>query len=128
MSALTYPERGATAHRPLPAGYHHLHHRTLVGHGRTVFEAAGAAVTTFRMHRRAGVRIRADRGRAEPGGTVELAVGFGPLRIVAPCEVVWTVYGSDRTGSRTAPWAGIPSAARSRSSSIWRRTGRCGSR
>ncbi|MCP3818215.1 DUF1990 domain-containing protein [Streptomyces sp. A3M-1-3] len=98
MSTLTYPERGATAHRPLPTGYHHLHHRTLVGHGRAAFEAAGAAVTTFRMHRRAGVRIRADRERAQPGGAVECAIGFGPLRIVAPCEVVWTAYENDRVG------------------------------
>lgn len=39
--ALSYPDRGATAERPLPAGYHHLHHRVRIGHGRSAFEAAG---------------------------------------------------------------------------------------
>ncbi|MEU7607673.1 DUF1990 family protein, partial [Streptomyces sp. NPDC041003] len=54
---VNYPDRGATAHRPLPAGYHHLNHRTRLGHGRAVFEAAGTAVTTFRAHRTSGMRV-----------------------------------------------------------------------
>ncbi|WP_455353355.1 DUF1990 family protein [Streptomyces sp. SYSU K217416] len=104
----TYPERGATAHRPLPAGYNHLHHRTQVGHGRADFEAAGAAVTTFRMHRRAGVRVRADRERAEPGGAVEVAIGGGPVWVAAPCEVIWAVHESDRTGFAYGTLPGHP--------------------
>ncbi|MFD9125939.1 DUF1990 family protein, partial [Kitasatospora sp. NPDC059571] len=55
---LSYPEVGAVAGPgPLPAGYHHLHHRTRVGRGAAQFAAAGRAVTTWRMHRAAGVRI-----------------------------------------------------------------------
>ncbi|MER6214106.1 DUF1990 domain-containing protein [Streptomyces sp. NPDC001674] len=88
-SVLSYPDSGATRHRPLPAGYHHLHHRTRVGHGRAAFEAAAAAVGSFRLHRAAGTHVRAD-GPAVPGARVELAVGVGPLRITAPCEVIWT--------------------------------------
>ncbi|MGW7055681.1 DUF1990 family protein [Streptomyces sp. NPDC054887] len=98
MSRLTYPETGATARTPLPAGYHHLRHRAAVGTGRAAFEAAGAAVTTWRMHRASGVRVRADAARAEPGTAVECALGIGPLRLVARCEVVWTAYEKDRTG------------------------------
>ncbi|KJY32014.1 MULTISPECIES: DUF1990 family protein [Streptomyces] len=86
---LSYPERGATLRRPLPDGYHHLHHRAPIGHGREVFEAAGAAVTSFRMHRATGASVRAD-GPAVPGRRVEIGLGLGPLRITVPCEVVWT--------------------------------------
>ncbi|MFD8147199.1 DUF1990 family protein [Streptomyces sp. NPDC059708] len=86
---LSYPEHGATRRRPLPDGYHHLHHRTRIGHGREVFEAAGAAVGDFRMHRATGVSVRAD-GPAVPGARVEIGLGVGPLRIDVPCEVVWT--------------------------------------
>lgn len=97
-AALTYPEHGATQHGPLPAGYKHLHVEVPVGHGREVFERAGEAVMTFRMHRAAGVRIRTSAGRAEPGAPVESGLGVGPLRITAPCRVVWSTYDSDRIG------------------------------
>ncbi|MFE9396655.1 DUF1990 family protein [Streptomyces flavidovirens] len=98
MSDFTYPEVGATGQAPLPAGYHHLRHRVPVGTGRAAFEATGAAVTTWRMHRESGARVRADAVRAEPGVAVEVSIGAGPLRVAAPCEVVWTAYEKDRTG------------------------------
>ncbi|MER7759858.1 DUF1990 domain-containing protein [Streptomyces sp. NPDC097619] len=94
---LSYPERGATRHRPLPAGYHHLGHRTAIGHGPEVFARAGAAVTGFAMHRAAGVRVRA-ADRAEPGGSVEISAGLGPVRLAVPCEVVWTDQDPARVG------------------------------
>ncbi|MEV4946786.1 DUF1990 domain-containing protein [Streptomyces sp. NPDC053755] len=93
-----YPEVGATASGSLPAGYHHLHHTTRVGHGREAFETAAAAVTTWRMHRSSGARVRSEADRAEPGALVEVSVGAGPLRLAAPCEVVWTAYEEDRGG------------------------------
>ncbi|MFJ4898054.1 DUF1990 family protein [Streptomyces sp. NPDC088727] len=98
MSTLTYPEAGATRLGPLPDGYHHLHHRNRVGHGRADFEAAGAAVTEFRMHRASGAGVQASSPRAEPGGTVRVSLGIGPVRFTAPCRVVWTEYGPQRTG------------------------------
>ncbi|MBT2525152.1 DUF1990 domain-containing protein [Streptomyces sp. ISL-99] len=98
MSDFTYPEVGATGQALLPAGYNHLRHRVPVGTGRAAFEAAGAAVTTWRMHRESGARVRADAVRAEPGAAVEVSIGVGPLRVAAPCEVVWTAYEKDRTG------------------------------
>ncbi|MGW0552250.1 DUF1990 family protein [Streptomyces altiplanensis] len=98
MSTFTYPEVGATRQDTLPPGYHHLRHRVPVGTGRAAFDAAGAAVTTWRLHRKSGVRVRTDAARAEPGAAVECAIGAGPLRVAAPCEVVWTVYEKDRTG------------------------------
>lgn len=98
MSTLTYPEVGATRLGPLPDGYHHLHHRVAVGRGRTDFEAAGAAVTEWRMHRASGARVNASAARACTGATVEVSLGVGPLRLTAPCEIVWTAYERDRTG------------------------------
>ncbi|MET9701165.1 DUF1990 domain-containing protein [Streptomyces sp. NPDC006529] len=95
---LSYPDRGATRLRPLPRGYHHLDHRVRVGHGRAAFEAAGAAVTTFALHRATGMRVRAEHGAVRPGTRVVVGIGFGPLRIDAPCEVIWTAYEPGRAG------------------------------
>lgn len=103
-----YPERNATEHRPLPAGYHHLHHRTRIGSGRAVFEAAGAAVTTFRAHRASGMLVRADHGAVRPGTRVVVGIGFGPLRISAPCQVIRTTYEPARTGFAYGTLTGHP--------------------
>ncbi|MET9436340.1 DUF1990 domain-containing protein [Streptomyces sp. NPDC006551] len=96
--ALNYPEVGATGSGRLPAGYQHLHHTVRIGHGRQAFETAGAAVTTWRMHSTSGARVRSEAVRAEPGVLVEISIGAGPVRFTAPCEVIWTAYGKDRTG------------------------------
>ncbi|MEU8623628.1 DUF1990 domain-containing protein [Streptomyces sp. NPDC048669] len=98
MSTLTYPDVGATRLGPLPDGYHHLHHRDRIGHGRADFEAAGAAVTAFRMHRVSGARVTASAPRAEPGAAVRVSLGAGPFRFTAPCQVIWTEYGQRRIG------------------------------
>ncbi|QHC24401.1 DUF1990 family protein [Streptomyces sp. GS7] len=95
---LTYPEHGGTRRAPLPAGYHHLRVALPLGHGRAVFDAAGAAVTAFRMHRAAGTRVRAGAPRAAPGVPVDVSVGIGPLRVTGPCRVVWAVADADRVG------------------------------
>ncbi|MFE9257780.1 DUF1990 family protein [Streptomyces sp. NPDC006879] len=93
-----YPERGATLAQPLPAGYNHLRYRTRIGHGRAVFEAAGEAVTTYRMHKAAGVHMRSDLERAQPGVRVDCRIGFGPMRFAGSCEVIWTAYEHDLLG------------------------------
>ncbi|WP_329376688.1 DUF1990 domain-containing protein [Streptomyces sp. NBC_01351] len=105
---VSYPDRGATAHRPLPAGYNHLHHRTRVGHGRAAFEAAGTAVTTFHAHRTSGMRVRAADGAVRPGSRVVVGIGLGPLRIDAPCEVIWTAYEPARVGFAYGTLTGHP--------------------
>ncbi|MGP3689592.1 DUF1990 family protein [Streptomyces sp. IBSNAI002] len=106
--ALSYPERGATARSPLPAGYHHLHHRTRIGHGRAAFETAGVAVTTFHAHRTSGMRVRADAGAVRPGSRAVVGIGLGPLRISARCEVVWTAYEPNRVGFAYGTLTGHP--------------------
>ncbi|MFJ8660377.1 DUF1990 family protein [Streptomyces sp. NPDC093795] len=107
--ALTYPEVGATrTPAALPEGYHHLRHTEAVGHGRAAFEAAGAAVTTWRMHRATGARVVADADRAGPGTAVEVSAGIGPLRIRVPCTVIWTAYEKDRIGFAYGTLTGHP--------------------
>ncbi|MFE6740903.1 DUF1990 family protein [Streptomyces tubercidicus] len=98
MRELNYPEEGGTRHTPLPPGYRHLHEELPLGHGRAVLAAAGEAITTFQMHRAAGTGIRADAPRAAPGVAVEVSLGYGPLRLGAPCTVVWTVAEKNRIG------------------------------
>ncbi|MEU3449212.1 DUF1990 domain-containing protein [Streptomyces thermolilacinus] len=105
----TYPEVGATrTPGALPDGYHHLRHRALIGHGQAVFEAAGAAVTAWRMHRASGARLWADAERAAPGVRVRVSVGAGPLEYGVPCEVVWTAYEDTRTGFAYGTLTGHP--------------------
>ncbi|MDT9684462.1 DUF1990 domain-containing protein [Streptomyces sp. TRM76323] len=104
----TYPDVGATRSPALPDGYHHLRHRTPIGHGRDVFEAAGAAVTTWRMHRASGARLRSEAVRAAPGARVRVCVGVGPLEYGVPCEVVWTAYEEGRTGFAYGTLTGHP--------------------
>ncbi|TRV75721.1 DUF1990 domain-containing protein [Streptomyces sp. 130] len=98
MSGLSYPEVGATRLGPLPDGYHHLHHRTAVGRGRADFEAAGAAITEFRVHRGSGARVRSSARRADTGTAVRVVAQAGPLRLAVPCRVVWAEYGPARIG------------------------------
>ncbi|WP_328941174.1 DUF1990 domain-containing protein [Streptomyces sp. NBC_00250] len=107
--ALTYREVGATrTPETLPEGYHHLRHSAVVGHGRAAFEAAGAAVTTWRMHRATGARFLADADRAAPGVVIEISTGIGRLRLGAPCTVIWTAYENDRIGFAYGTLTGHP--------------------
>jgi uncharacterized protein (UPF0548 family) len=105
---LSYREVGATRLGPLPDGYHHLHHRTRIGSGRKVFDAAGAALTTWRLHRGTGLRVRAARAWADPGSVVAVGVGLGPLTVTVPCAVVWAQYERDRTGFAYGTLPGHP--------------------
>ncbi|ACQ79572.1 conserved hypothetical protein [Beutenbergia cavernae DSM 12333] len=83
--ALTYREVGATADAQLPAGYRHLE---VTGElGPVDVDEVGEALLSWRLHRRAGVRMRAD-GPAEPGRRVVTVLGLPPLGVAAPCEVV----------------------------------------
>jgi uncharacterized protein (UPF0548 family) len=92
MTDFTYPETGATRDpSALPPGYNHLHYSTTVGTGRRAFVVAGNAVVEWRMHAGMHVRPRAAAPRAEPAVDLTISLGWGPLSIVAPCRVVWSV-------------------------------------
>lgn len=95
---LTYDEVGGTRQRPLPAGYRHLRYHTFVGRGPGAMRDAADAVLEFWMHRAAGVRVTASASRAAPEVQVVTRVGIGPLRMVAPCRVVWVEDEERRAG------------------------------
>ena len=100
MGEFTYAQVGATDEgRVPPAGYRHLRYRAMVGSGSRDFAAAGAALLDWRMHRALGiVRLDADADEAAPGVLVTVHLGAGPLRVHAPCRVVWAARGPRRAG------------------------------
>ena len=94
---LTYDEVGATD-GTLPSGYRHLRISRVVGSGADAFVAATSALFSWRVQLRAGLRVTASAPSAAPGAVVLLGLGAGPLRIGAPCRVVYTVTESQRQG------------------------------
>ncbi|WP_131737586.1 DUF1990 family protein [Actinomadura roseirufa] len=94
----TYAEVGATWDATMPDGYDHLRVRTLVGQGPAVMRNAADALMEFWMHRAIPAGVKASAPRAEPGATVEIALGVRPLRLRAPCRVVWTCDEERRVG------------------------------
>lgn len=108
MEDLTYPEVGATRSDRLPAGYRYLRHRAYLGRG--VLPAAAEALFGWRMHRAAGLRVRASAVRAAPGVTVTSRIRLGLVRIDAPCRVVWTVAEDDRVGFGYGTLPGHPAS------------------
>jgi uncharacterized protein (UPF0548 family) len=95
---LTYDEVGGTRRRPLPDGYRHLRHQTFVGRGPGAMRDAADAVLEFWVLRAAGIRVTASAPRAVPDAQVVSQVGIGPLRVVAPCRVVWVEEDERRAG------------------------------
>lgn len=90
-AALTYREVGATTGPRLPDGYRHVRRRAVVGHGTEAFRLAADVVVSWRMHSGAGLRVFAATSVAEPGTAVVVAVAVPPLRVLAPCRVVYSV-------------------------------------
>jgi uncharacterized protein (UPF0548 family) len=95
---LTYPEVGATAHATLPAGYRHVRWGVRVGAGPEVFKRLAAGMAEWRIHRDAGLVLRTDEPRPVLGGDFTSGLRFGPLRLWAPCRIVWLVDEPDRYG------------------------------
>ncbi|WP_206074421.1 YndJ family transporter [Antribacter gilvus] len=95
----TYAEVGATARTDLPPGYAHLRARHRLGPG-TADDLArvGEALLTWRVHAAARVRLATSAAVAAPGVRVTTLLGVGELRLVEPCEVIWT----ERTDARVA--------------------------
>jgi uncharacterized protein (UPF0548 family) len=94
----SYPEVGATQRKDMPAGYHHVTRSIVLGSDRSTFDRAAEALTTWSMHRRAGLVVAASADRAATDVTTVMALGVGPVGIVIPCRVVWTVDEPDRKG------------------------------
>jgi uncharacterized protein (UPF0548 family) len=104
---LTYSEVGATAGE-LPARYHHLTRRVVIGHGHLVFADAAVAVTEWQVQLRAGLTVSASAPTAMPGTVAVLGLGIGLLRLGAPCRVVYVVDQPRRQGFAYGTLPGHP--------------------
>jgi uncharacterized protein (UPF0548 family) len=104
---LTYREVGGTR-GDLPAGYRHLTRRVPIGHGRQPFTDAANAVRQWQVQVRAGLKVSASSPAAVPGAVVILGLGIGPLRLDAPCRVVYVVDDRRRSGFAYGTLAGHP--------------------
>jgi uncharacterized protein (UPF0548 family) len=107
QAALTYDETGATAGE-LPAGYYHLTRRVTIGRGQQAFADAAADVAGWQVQLRAGLTVAVSGPTATPGAVAVLGLGFGPLRLGAPCRVVYTVAESRRRGFAYGTLPGHP--------------------
>jgi uncharacterized protein (UPF0548 family) len=85
---LTYPEIGATQREPLPAGYDHVTRHVKIA---ATLPAAREALRHWQPQRGAGLRVRTDATEPAVGVRFATGLGIGPLRLWAPCEVVWVV-------------------------------------
>jgi uncharacterized protein (UPF0548 family) len=103
----TYAEVGGTQ-GVLPPEYHHVRGSRVLGSGPDAFAVAASALLSWQVQLRAGVRVTASAPVAEPGIVVLLSVGAGPLRISAPCRVVYTVTEPRRRGFAYGTLPGHP--------------------
>lgn len=103
----TYGEVGATAGR-LPPGYRHLRRTVRIGFGPEAFDTAVDALLGWQVQLRAGLRVASSSARAEPGAVVRLGWGVGPLRLAAPCRVVYAVDEPRRGGFAYGTLPGHP--------------------
>jgi uncharacterized protein (UPF0548 family) len=95
---LTYPDVGATGADVVPAGYHRLELTQQIGVGRAAFDRAVDALFSWDMHRGVGATVEASAPRADIGVTMVSTLHLGPLRMAAPCRVVWTSHEESAAG------------------------------
>jgi uncharacterized protein (UPF0548 family) len=106
--SLTYPEIGATQAGRLPPGYDHVTRHVRIGAGEAAFRAAAEALGRWQPQRGAGLTVRTNASRAGLGVRFDTGLGIGPLRVWAPCEVVWVVDEPARYGFGFGTLAGHP--------------------
>jgi uncharacterized protein (UPF0548 family) len=104
----SYPEVGATQDERLPSGYYHLSRSTVLAGGQSTFDRAADALSSWAMHRRAGLILAASADRAAPEVTVVMALGAGFSGLIIPCRVVWTLDEQDRYGFAYGTLPGHP--------------------
>ena len=73
-----------------------------------IFARAGDAVCGWRVQLGAGLQVSASARTAAPGAVVILGLGIGPIRLRAPCRVVYTVDEPRRRGFAYGTLAGHP--------------------
>jgi len=92
----------------MPTGYGHVCRDASLGHGPELFERAVAALFSWRMHEEAGLTVVHRDGKPAPGVAVVLRAGWGPVRLLIPCRVVYTVEETDRRGFAYGTLPGHP--------------------
>jgi uncharacterized protein (UPF0548 family) len=80
----------------------------VIGSGAETFGAAAAELFTWQAHLRAGLRVTASTATAEPGTVVLLRIGVRPIRMRAPCRVVYTITERQRKGFAYGTLPGHP--------------------
>ncbi|MDN6202653.1 MAG: DUF1990 family protein, partial [Micrococcaceae bacterium] len=88
---LTYTDYGLTELGHAPAGYRTVRRRSRVGAGEDAFRRLADGILDWQMHRGAGLRVPEDTPRASPGVRVVSGMGIGPIRVPAPCRVLWSL-------------------------------------
>ncbi|MCW2798610.1 MAG: hypothetical protein JWQ70_82 [Aeromicrobium sp.] len=107
-TALTYPEVGASAREPLPAGYHHV--RASRSLGLVDFDSVAEILMTWQVQERSGVHLISGPERASVGADVT----FRFLGQVIPCRVVEIVDEPDRRGFAYGTLPGHPETGEER--------------
>jgi uncharacterized protein (UPF0548 family) len=99
---LDYPGVGATENGRPPADYPSLVSHAYLGNGVELFRRVADGILRWELQRRSGLRVRAESDVVRPGTRVVSGFGVGPLRINAPCEVVWVRRPVDGDGPQSA--------------------------
>lgn len=89
-----------------PAGYRRDHRSTVVT--GMDFDTAASALRSWVVHRRAGLQVRASITPVREGAEAHLRPGLGPLRLTAPCRVLWLLEEPDRQGFAYGTLPGHP--------------------
>lgn len=105
-SPLTYEPVGASG--APPPGYHQLRRSVVLK--RRDFDGATADLLTWRVHDRAGLRVRASEIPLEQGTVVLMRLGFGALSLKIPCRVVDLIDEPGRRGFVYGTLPGHPEA------------------
>jgi uncharacterized protein (UPF0548 family) len=104
---LTYDHVGSTA-AALPAGYHHLRRRKVIGRGDVSFSDAALAVLGWQLQLRSGIEVASSSPTVLPGAVAMLVIHAGPIRLSAPCRVVYVIDEPNRQGFAYGTLPGHP--------------------
>jgi uncharacterized protein (UPF0548 family) len=105
-----YDAVGSTRYVETPPGYHRLDHRARIGTGDQVFRRATEALMNWKMHNKAGIRVKATDSPAVIGTNSLGRLGVGQLGLPIPCRVVWVADEPDRAGFAYGTLEGHPAA------------------
>lgn len=108
---LTYAEVGATREPAMPTtGYRHLEKRVALGSGEDAFQRARVTVFTWGVQRGAGLLVFPADKPPRADLTVLVVTRLGPLRVIAPCRVLWKVDEPNRAGFGYGTLPGHPAS------------------